>query len=89
MAKRSVARYRANKLAAIEYKGGKCEMCGYNECQAALVFHHRAPSEKDPDWHKLRGKTLNSIKEELDKCALRCCNCHAEVHYCEPCNLID
>ena len=28
------------KAAAISYKGGKCQICGYNRCQNALEFHH-------------------------------------------------
>ncbi len=25
---------------AIKYKGGKCQICGYNKCKEALEFHH-------------------------------------------------
>lgn len=32
---------------AIDYKGGKCSVCGYNKCRAALEFHHTNPNEKD------------------------------------------
>lgn len=32
---------------AIEYKGGKCVLCGYNQCQQALEFHHRDLKQKD------------------------------------------
>src|ERR1035437_6894176 len=35
------------KLKCIEYKGGKCEKCGYNRCPPAMHFHHLNPSEKD------------------------------------------
>lgn len=31
----------------VEYKGGKCEICGYNKCISALEFHHLNPAEKD------------------------------------------
>ena len=31
----------------VEYKGGKCEICGYNKCISALEFHHLNPNEKD------------------------------------------
>jgi hypothetical protein len=34
------------KLACVEYRGGRCEWCGYHACIAALVFHHRDPSRK-------------------------------------------
>lgn len=32
---------------AIEYGGGKCQICGYKKCKRALTFHHRDPSKKD------------------------------------------
>ncbi len=31
---------------AFEYKGDKCERCGYNQCMEALEFHHTISSEK-------------------------------------------
>ena len=33
---------------AIEYKGGKCELCGYDKYRGALEFHHKDPTQKDP-----------------------------------------
>ena len=27
----------------VEYKGGKCELCGYNECIDVLDLHHKDP----------------------------------------------
>ena len=39
--KRAVVRFRQQqKLKAIEYKGGKCKICGYDKCPRALDFHH-------------------------------------------------
>ena len=35
------------KMIAVEYKGGKCEKCGYNKCIDALDFHHIDPSKKE------------------------------------------
>lgn len=35
------------KKDAIEYKGGKCQICGYDKCDSALEFHHLDPSQKD------------------------------------------
>jgi len=29
------------KVKAVEYKGGKCNSCGYSKCLDALHFHHR------------------------------------------------
>ena len=70
---------RQRKLEAIEYKGGKCERCGYNKCIQALDFHHINPKEKD---FTISGgtKSFESLKSELDKCILVCKNCHSEIH---------
>lgn len=71
---------RNTKLKAIEYKGGKCEICGYKKCPAALQFHHKygkdfgiAKNGYTRAWEKVR--------IELDKCMLLCANCHAEIHW--------
>ena len=74
-------RLRENKKLAVEYKGGKCVKCGYSKCQAALDFHHSDPSQKDPDWKKMRSWKFEKIIDELDKCILVCRNCHSEIHY--------
>ena len=76
-------RYRENKRLAVEYKGGKCVLCGYKKCLAAMDFHHRDPSKKDPNWKKMKSWSLDKIKSELDKCDLVCRNCHSEIHYLE------
>lgn len=67
------------KLKLVEYKGGKCEICGYNKCIRALGFHHRNPAEKD---FSISGKSLSfdRLKIEVDKCILVCSNCHTEIH---------
>ena len=67
------------KKKLIEYKGGKCELCGYNKCDSALQFHHKDPTEKD---FSISGRSLSfdRLKEEVDKCMLVCSNCHAEIH---------
>ena len=46
--KRDTSSYRKEvKRKLIEYKGGKCQICGYNRCQDAFDFHHLDPSKKD------------------------------------------
>ena len=67
------------KQRAIEYKGGSCQICGYNKCKEALTFHHRNPAEKD---FEISGQYIRweRVKAELDKCDMLCQNCHAEVH---------
>lgn len=65
----------------VKYKGGKCEICGYNKCYAALEFHHKDPNEKDFGLAS-KGYTRNieECKKEVDKCILVCANCHREIH---------
>ena len=64
---------------AIEYLGGKCQLCGFNRWSGALEFHHRDPSTKDPALFR-RLKNFENLKPELDKCILLCSNCHQEEH---------
>lgn len=68
------------KLKLVNYKGGKCENCGYNTCIDALEFHHKNPNEKD---FTISGKSwsFEKLKKESDKCILVCSNCHKEIHY--------
>lgn len=70
------------KVMAVQYKGGKCILCGYSKCVDAMEFHNRNPEEKDFGiGHKGLTRSWESIKKELDKCDLLCANCHAELHY--------
>lgn len=65
------------KQKAVDYKGGRCVSCGYNNCLSALEFHHINPGEKElynSHW------TFERNKKELDKCILLCANCHREKH---------
>ena len=80
--KAAVARRRRKiKELAIEYKGGKCYVCGYDRYIGALEFHHIDPTKKEfglgmsgltRSWEKTR--------KELDKCVIICSNCHRELH---------
>jgi len=66
---------------SIDYKGGHCEICGYNRCPEALEFHHLDLSEKEFGISdKGYTRSWERIKAELDKCLLLCANCHREVH---------
>jgi 5-methylcytosine-specific restriction endonuclease McrA len=71
-------RLRNARKAAIDYKGGKCEHCGYNKYVGALEFHHKDPTEKDPTG--LKAYKLSRLFAEVDKCILLCSNCHKEEH---------
>ena len=69
------------RLMALEYKGGKCQKCGYDRCSDALEFHHNNLSDKDFSISsKGYTRSWNRVREELDKCTLLCANCHREVH---------
>lgn len=77
---RTLDRFRLYKTKAVEYKGGKCVVCGYDRCLAALDFHHLDPKDKDPDWNLMKNRAFEGIKRELDKCVLVCNRCHVEAH---------
>lgn len=69
------------KLKCVEYKGGRCERCGYNKCISVLEFHHRDPDEKDFGIARSgHTRSFEKIKPELDKCEILCANCHREEH---------
>lgn len=70
----------------IQYKGGKCQRCGYDKCEGALQFHHRDPAEKEftlSSTNISKEITMEKLYAEVDKCDLLCANCHAEIHYSE------
>ncbi len=68
------------KLLSIEYKGGKCQLCGYNRCAGALELHHLRKSEKSFGiGDKGYTRSWEKVRAELDKCILLCANCHREV----------
>lgn len=71
------------KEKAIDYKGGKCNICGYNYCNRALEFHHRNPKEKEFNISVKKSASWDKIRIEIDKCDLVCANCHREIHFKE------
>ena len=68
------------KIKAVEYKGGKCSICGYDKCNRSLDFHHRDPNEKEFEIGSSKVLNWTKIKLELDKCDILCGNCHGELH---------
>jgi len=77
----SLERQRDFKQKCIDYKGGECVSCGYNKVNNALEFHHLDPSQKDFCISSVRfTKFDDRVIKELNKCALVCRNCHAEIH---------
>lgn len=65
---------------AVEYKGGRCQVCGYDKCPRALEFHHLEPLAKSFGLSE-RGMTRSwdKTRAEADKCVLVCANCHREI----------
>jgi hypothetical protein len=77
----AVARRRRKvKQLLVQEAGGRCLLCGYDECLAALAFHHRDPSQKEFGV-AMRGITraIDAVRAEAEKCVLLCANCHAAV----------
>ncbi len=71
---------RRTKRKLIEYKGGKCEICGFSkDVPCAYDFHHKDPQEKEFQISS-RIRKYETLKKEVDKCMLLCKNCHAEIH---------
>lgn len=80
-AQRVVECRRQNKLFLIEYKGGKCEKCGYcKPFPSAYHFHHKKTSDKLFTISRFMSRKLDTLIKEVDKCELLCANCHAEHH---------
>jgi hypothetical protein len=67
------------KQKAVDYKGGRCFLCGYARTLEALSFHHLGGKDFGI---ASRGYTRSwdRVKRELDVCVLVCQNCHAEIH---------
>ena len=78
--KRTTLNGKNNRLFAVEYLGGKCVVCSYNNHTAALDIHHLDPTIKDKNFKYMRGWSRERIIAEIEKCVLLCRNCHAEVH---------
>jgi len=66
------------KAECVEYLGGCCSCCGFDEHIVALQFHHREPDEKLFCIGEMlsAGWSFDRLKDELDKCVLVCANCH-------------
>jgi hypothetical protein len=78
--KKNVGTWRKRtKELLVEYKGGRCEFCGYDKCIEALEFHHIDETTKE---FAISGstKSLEKQKKEADKCYMLCANCHRELH---------
>jgi len=71
---------RRRKAQLVAEAGGRCLICGYDRCVAALQFHHLDPSAKRFGVaHRGFARSLARARDEAAKCVLLCSNCHAEV----------
>jgi hypothetical protein len=73
-----------NKLKSLEwYKNLKktlsCCVCGEKEPEC-LDFHHIDSSEKDFILSEIKRESIGRMKNELNKCACLCANCHRKHH---------
>lgn len=63
-------------LDAIKLERG-CIDCGYNASPEALHFDHRDPDTKSGNLSNMVGFSNERLLEEVNKCDVRCANCHA------------
>lgn len=75
----NIRRYRV-KLYAVNYKGGKCECCGWSGNIAGFDFHHTDDKNFNLTGSNMASMKLEKVKEELDKCKLLCATCHRLEH---------
>jgi len=74
-------KHRSYKIEAVKYKGGRCEDCGFIGYAGVYDFHHLDPTQKDFEISSFKRKKLTDrLKQELDKCAILCANCHRIRH---------
>jgi len=80
--KKAVAKRRQKiRQMLVEYKGGKCEICGYIGCIDVLDLHHKDANTKEFGISSSGlTRSWERNKAEADKCVLLCANCHREIH---------
>jgi hypothetical protein len=77
---RVARRRRTVKRILVDEAGGRCAICGYDRCIAALEFHHLDPLEKRIGVSAFGvAHALDKLRAEATKCVLVCSNCHVEV----------
>lgn len=79
------ARYVIREQNIITLVGNSCWICEYSVDGSGLrllCFHHMDPTQKQFGLTKreIGNHTWKKVLCEVQKCALLCSNCHAEVH---------
>ena len=72
-------RRKALRLEAVESKGAKCQLCGYDRYTGALEFHHFKNEKNFGISETGCTRSWSRIEKELELCVLLCANCHREV----------
>ena len=57
----------AFKKRVVEYLGGHCSSCGYDENYATLIPHHRDPETKEMNISEMTNWKWEKVRMELDK----------------------
>lgn len=78
-AKNVTAARQKRKQELVYIMGGKCVLCGYDKCIAALEFHHIDKSQKERQLSNGNCHSWEEDVQEVKKCALVCSNCHKEI----------
>lgn len=82
MSAKNVAAARQKRKQELVYiMGGKCSLCGYDKCIAALEFHHVDKSQKERQLSSGNCYSWEEDVKEVKKCALVCSNCHKEIEF--------
>ncbi len=78
--KRKTLRKSRIKMKMVEFCGGKCFLCGYDKCLAALEFHHQNNDTDFSVTELIKNSSEQNVLKEVQRCMLVCANCHREIH---------
>jgi hypothetical protein len=72
---RLAANMRNSRLVLQRLANSACVDCGVAD-SLILQFDHRGEKTRDIGWFVSSGSPARRVAEELDKCDVRCANCH-------------